>query len=326
MRRTKPTLLPPATPPEPNTDTLLELLAISGVSGDEGPVADWLEALVSGWDGVTPTRIGDNILAVKGTPTTAIFAHTDTVGYTLGYRDALIPVGSPHPEDRDALRCADGLTGRLRIREGSKDKPERRIELRNVVNAKGKEVEAVPGSRWVYARKPKIDNGFIISPYLDNRAGVWTALRALYRSPDIAVAFTTGEEQHGHGARVCTDWFYREHRITQALIADLTWHTDDTPCGKGVVISLRDAYSPRQRFLDRIVSLASESKIAHQKEIQSAGSSDGGHILRSSIAMDWVFIGAPEMEPHTSREQASLADLNAMTELLTYLVGALPGK
>lgn len=322
MRRSK--ILPPPPPanPEPNTDTLLELLAIPGVSGDEGAIADWLESLVSSWEGVSLTRIGDNVLAVKGNPKTAIFAHTDTIGYTLSYRDALIPVGSPLPEDRDQLRCADGLTGRLRIREG-KDKSGIRVELRNVVNPKGKEVEAVPGSRWVYARKPKIDNGFITSPYLDNRAGVWTALRALYRSPNIAVAFTTGEEQHGHGARVCADWLYRTHAITQSLIADLTWHTEDTPCGKGVVISLRDAFSPRQRFLDRIVSLAQESKILHQKEIQSTGSSDGGHILRSAVPMDWVFIGAPEMEPHTSREQANLADLDAMTDLLTFLVGAL---
>jgi putative aminopeptidase FrvX len=39
--------------------------------------------------------------------------------------------------------------------------------------------------------------------------------------------------------------------------------------------------------------------------------------------MDWVFIGAPEMEPHTSREQLSLNDLDAMTDLLTHLTNEL---
>jgi hypothetical protein len=286
MRRNKSIPVSPSPNPEPNIETLLELLAIPGVSGDEGAIGDWLETTLASWEGVTLTRIGDNILAIKGAPHTAIFAHTDTVGYTLGYRDTLIPVGGPQPEDREPMRCDDGLTGRLRLREVAKGKPETRIELRNVVNPKGKEVEGVPGSRWIYARKPKIENGFIISPYLDNRAGVWTALRALYRCPNIAIAFATGEEQHGHGARVCADWLYRTYAITQALIADITWHTEDTPCGKGVAISLRDAFSPRQRFLDRIVSLAAESKITHQKEIQSAGSSDGGHILRSNVPMD----------------------------------------
>ncbi len=323
MRRNKSTPLPTDAIPEPTIDILLELLAIPGISGDEGAIADWLETAVSSWSGITLTRIGDNILAIKGNPTTAIFAHTDTIGYTLGYRDALISVGGPKPEDRDLLCCTDGLTGRLRLRVGTKDKPENRIELRSVMNPKGKEADAVLGSRWVYARKPKVDNGFITSPYLDNRAGVWAALRTLYRCSNIAVAFTTGEEQHGQGARICAEWLYRTHAISQALIADITWHTEDTPCGKGVVISVRDAFCPRQRFLDRIVSLAAESKIPHQKEIQSSGSSDGGHILRSSVPMDWVFVGAPEMEPHTSREQANLADLEAMTDLLTFLVGAL---
>jgi acetylornithine deacetylase/succinyl-diaminopimelate desuccinylase-like protein len=39
--------------------------------------------------------------------------------------------------------------------------------------------------------------------------------------------------------------------------------------------------------------------------------------------MDWVFVGAPEKRPHTAREQASLADLAAMTDLLALLVEKL---
>jgi putative aminopeptidase FrvX len=299
---------------EPTHDELLELLAIPGVSGDEGAVADWVEARARDAGGVRLVRVGDNVIALKGKPRRAVFAHLDTVGFTLGYKDALLRVGGPQPEDRDPVRCADGLIGRLRVRDGKEG--ERRWELRGV---KG---EPTPGSRWVYARAPKIENGFITSPYLDNRAGVWSALRVLRRAENVAVAFTTGEEQHGHGARVCADLLYREHAVAEAFIADITWHTEDTPCGKGVVISLRDAHCPRQRFLDWVLARAAESGVPHQREIQSAGSSDGGHVLHSATPLDWVFVGAPEMVPHTSREQASLADLDAMTDLLTYLVGA----
>lgn len=292
-------------------ETLTTLLRLPGPTGDESAVADWLEAaLAKEIPDAHRTRLQDNLLIVRGdAPRTAIFAHLDTTGFTLGYDRRLIPIGGPEPQDKDSLRCttAPDSTGRLRVKG-------RLASLRRV-----EEGEAMPGTRWVYAREPVIDEETVTAPYLDNRAGVWSALRALTRLTNVAVAFTTGEEQHGSGARVCAEWLYRNHGITQALIADLTWHTDHTPCGKGVVISLRDAFCPRQAFLDRILALAAESDIPYQREIQSAGSSDGGAILRSSVPMDWVFIGAPERRPHTAREQAHRRDLDAMADLLTYL-------
>jgi putative aminopeptidase FrvX len=298
-------------------DLLFALVGIPGVSGDEGAVAAFLEGQLSTKANVALHRIGDSLIAVKGTPKTAIFAHTDTVGYTLGYERELIPVGSPRPPDGAKLRCAEGLTGRVRFVNG---KP----VLRRVRNPDGNKAKPRPGTRWVYACKSRVQNDVVFSPYLDDRAGVWSALHALERCENIAVAFCTGEEQHGHGARVCADYLFRTHQITQALIADITWHTDQTPCGKGVVISLRDAFCPRQAFLDRVLTVAQQSNIAIQCEIQSAGSSDGGHILRSSVPIDWVFIGAPEKDPHTPRESAHVSDLHAMTDLLTYLVQHLP--
>jgi putative aminopeptidase FrvX len=298
-------------------ETLQELIGIVGPAGDEEAIADDLTKRVSpGIPGATVTRIGDDLIVVRGKPQTAIFAHTDTIGWTLGYDRSLIPIGGPRGCDGDKLRTADGTTGLLRLVE---NKP----TLRRVRDSAGKKTDATPGSRWVYGRKPKIAKGVIATPYLDDRAGVWSALEALGRCENIAVAFCTGEEQHGHGARVCGDFLVREYGIRQALIADITWHTKDTPCGKGVAISLRDAFCPRQAFLDRVLALATESGIAYQREIQSAGSSDGGHLLRSSLPIDWVFVGAPSKAPHTSREKATLTDLEAMADLLVYLVDKL---
>ena len=313
-------------PFEPATlDRLFELIRLSGVSGDEGPVADWLEAHIAETiPDTTVNRIGDNLIVLRGTPRTAVFAHTDTTGYTLGYKNTLIPVGGPDAHEGDKLRSGD-LTGRVTLAKPDKKAGHRRpaLRLHRVRDSDNKKAPPPPGTRWVYARRPRVEGEVVSSPYLDDRAGVWSALETLRQSPDIAVAFCTGEEQHGHGARVCADFLHREHQITQALIADTTWHTDDTPCGKGVVISLRDAFCPRQGLLDRVLALAAQSNIPHQREIQSAGSSDGGHILRSTVPLDWVFIGAPEKRPHTAREEATLADLQAMTNLLTLLVREL---
>jgi hypothetical protein len=102
---------------EPAIDFLLDLTTISGVSGDEGGVADWLEARLKAEPAVTLHRIGDNLIALRGVPRTAIFAHTDTIGFTLGYNRELIRVGGPAPNDREPLRSTDGLRGRLRKRK-----------------------------------------------------------------------------------------------------------------------------------------------------------------------------------------------------------------
>jgi putative aminopeptidase FrvX len=325
---------PAAPAPVPLSDTdralLLELLALPGPAGEEGHIAAFLEGYIGeSGVGANLTRVQDNLIALRGTPRTAIFAHTDTIGFTLGYGGKLLPIGGPHPKDRDALRCTApaNLTGRVRLNEGRSGKGRRPAggEGAGPRLSRVEGGEAAPGTRWVYAAAPEIDDkkNRITSPYLDNRAGVWAALRVLLRCENVAVAFTAGEEQHGHGARVCAETLYRDHGVTQALIADITWDTDDTPLGKGVVVSLRDAYCPRQSFLDRVLGIADSSGIPHQREVQGAGSSDGGHILRSSVPMDWVFVGAPEKRPHTAREQASLADLAAMTDLLALLVEKL---
>lgn len=306
-------------PPLPGT--LAALLSLPGPAGDEAPIADWLAqtGVPQAAPDASVTRVLDNLIVVKGDapPRVAVFAHVDTVGFTLGYGGELIAIGGPAPRDRDRLRATtpdpsgETLTGRLRA---SKTGRSYHLEAANG--------DPAPGTRWVYARKPRLapDDDTLTAPYLDDRAGVWCALRVLARCPHVAVAFTTDEEQTGHGARVCADYLYRNHGLTQALIADLTWHTNDTPMGGGAVISLRDAVSPRQTFLDRVCALASESGIPHRREVQSAGSSDGGNIARTTVPMAWAFVGAAQKRPHTAREQVLLSDLDAMTDLLVYLI------
>ncbi len=39
--------------------------------------------------------------------------------------------------------------------------------------------------------------------------------------------------------------------------------------------------------------------------------------------MDWVFVGAPEKDPHTARERVCVGDLHGMAGLLVHLVNGL---
>jgi putative aminopeptidase FrvX len=257
-------------------------------------------------------RYGDNVIACRGLkPEVALFAHIDTTGFTLGYESELIPIGSPTVVNGDSLRPS-GSPRPIAIAE---------VKSSGDWNLKGPSAE--PGSRYVYSNSPEYDELSIKSPYLDNRAGVYAALQCLSQCNEIAVAFTTGEEHSGSGAYVCAGVLYRELGITQALISDITWHTDFVKCGNGVAVSLRDRTLPRQRFLDRVLDIAGQSGIPFQREIESSGGSDGGAIQRSGNPIDWVFVGAPEKDPHTSREELAFCDLTSMTEMLGALVRGL---
>ncbi|MFN3653558.1 MAG: M20/M25/M40 family metallo-hydrolase [Armatimonadota bacterium] len=294
-------------------DLLKHLQSIPGPAGDEGEIADEVERLCESIGGAQLHRHGDLLLAVRGRPRVAVFAHLDTTGFTLGYDRTLIPIGGPHVEGDERLREVGGAgKGRIKVRA---------IDNGTRWTLSGKAGE--PGSRWVFAEPLMERKNELRGPYLDNRAGVWNAVRVLESCEDVAVVFTPGEEHSGRGALIGARLVYQELGITQALISDITWHTASVKIGKGPAISFRDRSLPRRRFLDRILEAAGASGIPFQREVESAGGSDGSSIERSTFPVDWVFIGAPEKRPHTPREVCRTDDLQAMVELYTYLIPAL---
>lgn len=292
---------------------LQQLQAIPGPSGDEGPIADCVEQHCRRIPDTTVRRVGDLVLAVRGTPRVAVFAHLDTIGFTQGYARDLIPIGGPHVEGGERLREVDGQ-GRARV----------------VVRQKGEKTAwrlsgkgGVPGSRWVYADPLVVKKGRITGPYLDNRAGVWNALRVLERCDAVAAVFTPGEEHSGRGALIGARLIYEEWNITRALISDITWHTGGIRMGKGPAVSLRDRYVARRRYLDEVLAAAEASGLPFQREVESSGGSDGSYIERSTFPVDWVFVGAPQKASHTPKEECQVADLEGMVALYVALIPAL---
>ena len=295
-------------------ELLWELLRQDSPAGDEGPLADWLEDwLAREAPDAAVERLGDSLLVTRGErPSVAVFAHLDTTGWTLGYDKQLVRIGGPAGKPGDAIRPArrpDTGAALARRKDGS-------------WKVQGK-TDAPLGSRWVYSAAAERSGDKITSPYLDNRAGVWAALNALLRCPEIAVALTVQEETGGQGAQIAARRLFETHGIRQALIADLTWDTKHIKRGRGVALSLRDSSLPRRRYLDRVLTLAESSGLPFQREVESSGGSDGAGIDQSGVPMDWVFVGAPEKAPHTARERAHVGDLQDMVNMLVYLINGL---
>ena len=304
----------------PISDFLKELLLIQSVSGDESMASSWISSFVherkSSWKVVPEVYQGeefhDCILLKFGNPRTAVFAHIDTIGFMVRYANQLIPVGGPEliPGTRLVGKDSLGEISCKLVVEGDElfhDFP-RKIER---------------GTRLSFEQDIRMDAEFIQAAYLDNRLGVYAALRLCETLEDGWVIFTTYEEHGGGSMPFLLPFIQKTAPVKQALISDITWITDGVHHHEGVVVSIRDKFIPRKKFLDRIIQLAQKSEIPFQLEVEAYGGSDGREIQFSPYAMDWCFIGAAEDQVHSPDEKVSLQDLDSMVQLYQYLLKEL---
>ena len=299
---------------------LKELLSLSGVSGDESLVSEWLLKQIlqrmGGWKVCPEIFSGedfhDGILLKFGEPRTAVFAHIDTIGFMVRYNNQLIPVGGPEFIDGINLVGKDRL-GEIRCKlAGTEDAMfydfPRAIER---------------GTRLTFEQNIRIRSGFIQAAYLDNRLGIYNAMRLCENLENGWVVFSTYEEHGGGSVPFLLKFIQETAPIKQALISDITWITEGIEHHHGVVISLRDKFIPRKKFLDRVLALADQSKIPFQLEVEAYGGSDGREVQFSPYAIDWCFVGAAEDHVHSPDEKVSLADLDSMISMYEYLMKEL---
>lgn len=301
---------------------LKQLCSIQATSGDESAMTDFLLDYIKknskNWK-VKPViysgeKWQENIILVFGQPKTAVYAHIDSIGYTTGYNRNLIKVGGPHNIDGTKL-----------VGKDSKGKIEAELMV----------IENQDGSRTLeYLFKRDIERGtpltfkpnwretkdFVQCCYMDNRLGVWTALKMAGTLENGAIVFSTYEEHGGGSVGYIARFLQEKYGIRQSLVADITWVTKGVKHGKGVAVSMRDSGIPRRKFVNRIITLAKKSKIPFQLEVESAGGSDGTEIQKSNNIIDWCFIGAPEDHVHSPDEIVHKKDIKAMVDLYIYLM------
>jgi putative aminopeptidase FrvX len=245
-------------------------------------------------------------------PTTAVFAHQDTIGFTSRYDNRLVPIGSPNAEVGYALKSVTETPVFAKLVAMEEDYLS--LDLNYPV---------VPGTEWVFAPNFSETDETITSPYLDNRMGLYVALKLAETLENGALVFSCYEEHKGGNVASIARVLYEKHDIHQALIADITWHTEGVFMGEGPAISLRDSYIPRKKFLNNVLQLADASGITYQKEVESSGGSDGSELQRSAYPFDWCFIGAPIKDAHTPFEALAKQDLENLVTLYQYLLERL---
>jgi putative aminopeptidase FrvX len=158
---------------------------------------------------------------------------------------------------------------------------------------------------------------------MDNRLGVFNALKVAETIKDGAIVFSCWEEHGGGSVSYIQKFLQEKYSITQALISDITWITEGVKHGKGVVISMRDSLIPRRSYVNNIISLAKKFGIPHQLEVEGVGGSDAKELQFSEYPWDWCFIGAAEDFVHTPDEKVNKKDINSMIEIYRMLMKEL---
>lgn len=303
-------------------ELLKQLTEIRGVSGDESLIKDFIIEYVSNnaaaWK-VQPKVISgdgfqDCVILVFGQPTTAIYAHTDTIGFTVGYDKELIKVGGPRTIDGMQLVGSDSqgeIVTELMVIEEEDGSRQLKYVFDRIID-RGTLLSFKPDFRET--------EEYIQSPYMDNRLGVWSALKVASTLENGAIVFSTYEEHGGNSVGFCAKYLLENYGVCQSLISDITWVTHGVVHAGGVAISMRDSWIPRRTYLNRIIELAKESGVQFQLEVESAGGSDGTSLQKSDLAIDWCFIGAPEDNVHTPDEKVFKYDIMCMVELYRYLM------
>ncbi|MCU0429740.1 MAG: M20/M25/M40 family metallo-hydrolase [Cytophagaceae bacterium] len=301
---------------------LLETLCkIHAPSGNEGAMKAFILGYVkknaSKWKKkprIIADGLQDGLMLVFGKPRTAVFAHMDSIGFTVRYDNHLVPIGGPVMKTGILLTGEDSA-GVIQTRMVV-DKEEHYVvcDSQRILDR---------GTELVFACNFRENETSIQSCYLDNRLGVYNALKLAETMENGVLCFSCWEEHGGGTVSIMAKLLAEKYKVTQALISDITWITEGVKPGEGVVISMRDRSIPRRSFVNKIIALAKKSKIPFQLEVEGSGGSDGKDLQASPYPFDWIFIGAAEEHVHSPDEKVNKKDIESMIKLYRYLMDKL---
>ncbi len=300
-----------------NLSLLKTMCAIHSPSGNEVAMKefllDYIKQESKNWKHKPKVIHGkgfqDNIILVFGKPRTAIFAHTDSIGFTVRYGKQLVKIGGPRLENGYELVGTD-----------SKGKCEATLNIvKDTMEYKAKR-NFDTGTELVFKPNWREDKEYVQCCYMDNRLGVFNALKVAETLKDGAIVFSTWEEHGGGSVSYLQKYLVDNYNISQALISDISWISDGVFPAKGPVISLRDSLIPRRSYINKIIAIANKHKVTYQLEVEGSGGSDAKELQMAENVWDWCFVGAAEQFVHTPNEKVHKKDIEGMMELYKVLM------
>ena len=259
----------------------------------------------------------DCIVLIFGKPRTAIFAHMDSIGFTVQYGKQLVKIGGPVAKSGFKLIGEDSL-GKAEVELDAKKDQHGYTTLSYKYK---RDLER--GTELTFKPHWREDKDYIQCCYMDNRLGIYNALKTAETLKDGAIVFSCWEEHGGGSVTFLQKFLAEKYNIFQALISDISWISDGVHAGKGAVISMRDSLVPRRSFINKIIHLAKKHNLVHQLEVEGSGGSDAKELQMSEHPWDWCFVGAGEQNVHTPDEKVHKKDIESMLSLYKMLMKEL---
>ena len=318
-------------------DLLQELCQTHGPSGDEGPIRERIAALARPFaDEVTTDVLGNLIVRKKGTgPRVMLAAHMDSIGFIVTHieKEGFLRVGrlggvSPQKAIFTPVRFKNGVEG-VFVPEEKADLSKLKwddccIDIGARDEAEARSLVQV-GDTAVYA-SPTVRRGCsVISPYTDDRVSCAVLLAALERIErtrnDLYCVFTVQEEVSGQRGGKTAAWSVDPD---YGIALDVTY-TDDLPgrkrsgtckLGMGPGIKVMDSsvicHPEAVRILEE---LAQGLDLPVQRDILTAGGTDGGPIHTTRAGVRTGGISIPCRYMHSPQEMIDLRDMEACVQL-----------
>ncbi len=304
-------------------DLLKTMCAIHAPSGNEVGMTtfllDYIKKNKKSWKHQPKVFSGkgfqDCIVLVFGKPRTAIFAHIDSIGFTVRYEKQLVKIGGPRT-----------IKGMELVGEDSHGKIDAKLNIIHDKKMGADKIEYVAkrqldrGTELTFKPNWREDKDFVQCCYMDNRLGVYNALKVAETLKDGAIVFSCWEEHGGGSVSYLQKFLQDKYKIQQALISDISWITEGVHFAKGPVISMRDSLIPRRSYVNKIIAIAKENKIPFQLEVEGFGGSDAKELQMAEYPWDWCFIGAAEEYVHTPDEKVHKKDIQSMIDLYKVLM------
>lgn len=260
----------------------------------------------------------DNIILVFGNPRTAVFAHMDSIGFTVRYGKQLVKIGGPVTQTGFKLIGTDSKGTQEVELQAPLDK---KTGTRTLSYSAKRDFET--GTELTFKPQWREDSNYVQCCYMDNRLGVYNALKLAETLKDGAIVFSTWEEHGGGSVAYLQKYLFEHFKIKQGLISDISWISDGVHFAKGPVISMRDSLIPRRSFINKIIDIANKNGCLYQLEVEGSGGSDAKELQMSSYPWDWCFIGAAEEKVHTPDEKVHKKDIDGMIQLYRVLMKEL---
>lgn len=308
-----------------------------GPSGREDAVREAIAAIAGEYiDDITTDALGNLICRKKGSGKKVLFAaHMDSIGVVATYIDEkgfirFSQVGGLFKGDliNIVVRFANGTRGVISYEEKT---PFKDLTLDNLfidIGAKDHtdaEKQVQVGDFAVFEAPRFEQNGVLCGPYLDNRIGCVTLLRAMEQvgetDNDLYFVFTAQEEVGLRGAGAAA--FAVEPDV--AIAVDVT-DTGDLPerktpmavdMGKGPAIKVMDrSVICTPAVCAALEQAAHDCGIATQREILQCGGTDTAALQKARAGVQAGAVSIPTRYIHSPSEMCAVDDVENAAKLL----------